>query len=311
MNSLAALLARTSRTFALSIPRLPDPTRHAVTLAYLLFRIADTFEDAAAWPRAQRSAALDAFLGILRDPRLAETGALPPGVAETARAWRDARPSEHDGYLDLVAETPRVLDGLAALSASARRAVLHHAARTAEGMKGFVAQSTAQGGLRLGSLDDLRGYCYVVAGIVGELLTDLFVMDAPALAPAAPTLQRHARAFGEGLQLVNILKDATDDARDGRTYLPPAVPRESVLDLARRDLDEAVTYVHALQSHDAPRGFVEFTALPVALARATLDKLAVEGPGAKLPRATVMSLAADLDQRLDQGAPALGIQSSD
>ncbi len=112
MNSLAALLARTSRTFALSIPRLPDPTRHAVTLAYLLFRIADTFEDAAAWPRAQRSAALDTFLGILRDPHLAETGALPPGVAETARAWRDARPSEHDGYLDLVAETPRVLDGL-------------------------------------------------------------------------------------------------------------------------------------------------------------------------------------------------------
>ncbi len=306
MNPLAALLLRTSRTFALSIPRLPEPTRHAVTLAYLLFRIADTFEDAASWPRSQRSEALDAFLAMLRDPGLVATGEVPPGVEATARGWREAGPSEHPGYLDLLEETPRVLSSLATLSPGARAAVLHHAARTAEGMKGFVARSTAHGSLHLGSLADLRGYCYVVAGIVGELLTDLFVMDAPAVAPAAPTLRAHARAFGEGLQLVNILKDASDDARDGRTYLPADVARPEILSLARGDLDAAVTYVHALQAHEAPRGYVEFTALPVVLARATLDKLEVEGPGAKLPRAEVFSLAAALDDRLDRGAPALG-----
>jgi farnesyl-diphosphate farnesyltransferase len=203
-----------------------------------------------------------------------------------------------------------VLAALAAMPAPERSVVALHAVRTCDGMARVVSAGEEGGRVELSSLRELREYCYIVAGIVGELLTDLFVMDAPALAPAAPTLQQHARAFGEGLQLVNILKDATDDARDGRTYLPPTVPREAVLDLARRDLDDAVTYVHALQSHDAPRGFVEFTALPVALARATLDKLALEGPGAKLPRATVMSLAADLDQRLDQGAPALGASSS-
>jgi len=306
MNPLAALLLRTSRTFALSIPRLPEPTRHAVTLAYLLFRIADTFEDAAAWPRSQRSEALDAFLAMLRDPDLLARGEVPPGVEATAREWRVAGPSDHAGYLDLVTETPQVLASLATLSPDARASVLHHAARTAEGMKGFVARSTAHGSLHLASLEDLQGYCYVVAGIVGELLTDLFVMDAPTVAPAASTLRQHARAFGEGLQLVNILKDALDDARDGRTYLPPDVAREAVLALARRDLDDAVTYVHTLQSHAAPRGFVEFTALPVALARATLNKLETQGAGAKLPRAEVMALAADLDARLDLGAPALG-----
>ena len=36
-------------TFALSIPRLPDPLRGEVTVAYLLFRIADTLEDATSW----------------------------------------------------------------------------------------------------------------------------------------------------------------------------------------------------------------------------------------------------------------------
>ena len=39
-------LVKTSRTFALAIPLLPQPTARQVTVAYLLFRIADTFEDA-------------------------------------------------------------------------------------------------------------------------------------------------------------------------------------------------------------------------------------------------------------------------
>ena len=47
---LEDLLEKTSRTFALSIPVLPEPTRREVMIAYLLFRIADTFEDAAHWP---------------------------------------------------------------------------------------------------------------------------------------------------------------------------------------------------------------------------------------------------------------------
>jgi phytoene/squalene synthetase len=47
MVDLADLLQRTSRTFGLAIPRLSEPTRTEVTIAYLLFRIADTLEDAA------------------------------------------------------------------------------------------------------------------------------------------------------------------------------------------------------------------------------------------------------------------------
>jgi farnesyl-diphosphate farnesyltransferase len=57
--NLDSLLEKTSRTFALSIPMLPEPTRRHVSLAYLLFRVADTFEDAARWPRDRRLAALD------------------------------------------------------------------------------------------------------------------------------------------------------------------------------------------------------------------------------------------------------------
>ena len=45
-DELQALLGETSRTFALAIPRLPEPRMTEVTVAYLLFRIADTFKDA-------------------------------------------------------------------------------------------------------------------------------------------------------------------------------------------------------------------------------------------------------------------------
>lgn len=308
MTDLAGLLERTSRTFALSIPRLPEPTRLAVTLAYLLFRIADTFEDAAVWPRADRAAALTDFLALLADPALVTDGRAPARAAALARAWADARPAEHPGYLDLVAATAGVLDALHDLPSSARAIVVHHARRTAEGMRGFVERSDERGSLHLATLGELRDYCYVVAGIVGELLTDLFVHDAPALATPlveAP-LREGARDFGEALQLVNILKDADDDARDGRTYLPPAVARAEVLALARADLAVATRYVLTLQKGGAPRGFVEFTALPVLLAEETLDSLAREGAGAKLPRERVMQLVAELDARLDAGAPALG-----
>ena len=169
MIDLSGLLERTSRTFALSIPRLPEPTRRATTLAYLLFRIADTFEDAAAWPRAARIQALLDFDELLGDANLALHGVVPPVATVLAEAWTAAHPADHDGYAALVAATPEVLAALADLDVETRAAVIHHARRTAQGMRTFVERSDARGGLRLASLPELRSYCYVVAGIGGEL----------------------------------------------------------------------------------------------------------------------------------------------
>src|SRR5204862_5048117 len=93
MAQLDDLLEKTSRTFALSIPMLPEPTRRHVGISYLLFRIADTFEDAARWSRAKRLAALDELA------RLLET----PGGEERASAhWLADPPVSHAGYLELL-----------------------------------------------------------------------------------------------------------------------------------------------------------------------------------------------------------------
>src|SRR3954447_12731876 len=58
---LRPLLHKTSRTFALSIPLLPEPLQTEVAIAYLLFRIIDTFEDATRWEPRRRAKALGVF----------------------------------------------------------------------------------------------------------------------------------------------------------------------------------------------------------------------------------------------------------
>ncbi len=298
---LEQLLISTSRTFALAIPLLPEPTRREVTVAYLLFRIADTFEDAARWPRQRRTAALADFARLLANPPA------PPEAAALARAWASEVPCDQTGYRDLLAELPQVLDAFFALSPAAVELTREHTLRTARGMAAYVARTDERGELRLRDVDDLRAYCYVVAGIVGELLTELFLLDSPALAPSAAALRRRSRAFGEGLQLVNILKDSASDAVEGRRYLPEDLPRSEVLALARDSLRTAAEYVLLLQSQGAARGLVAFTALPVALARATLDRVEVSGPGTKLTRPEVYAVMQGVHRALDRGEPPLPV----
>jgi farnesyl-diphosphate farnesyltransferase len=125
------------------------------------------------------------------------------------------------------------------------------------------------------------------------------------LAPSAAFLRERAATFGEALQLVNILKDSSADAAEGRSYLPASVPRAEVFALARHDLGVAGDYIRALQGHGAPRGLVEFTALPVLLAKASLDKIESHGPGSKISRPDVYFLTQKLKRALDRNKPAV------
>jgi farnesyl-diphosphate farnesyltransferase len=290
---LLDLLEKTSRTFALSIPPLPEPTRREVTVAYLLFRIADTFEDASHISPEARIRALRDFIGLVAASRSDEEDRL-------AREWTKAGVAPNPGDRELLSEVPFVLDAFRALSPGAVEAIRRHVIRSADGMADFVAR-TRDGRLALSDLDDLKAYCHVVAGLVGEMLTELFLLDRPGLAAEAGALLARAGAFGEALQLVNILKDAASDAAEGRTYLPAAVPPREVFALARRDLVAAGAYIGALERARAPRGILEFTALPVELAWASLEKIEKNGPGSKVTRPEVYLLARRVKHALDAG----------
>jgi farnesyl-diphosphate farnesyltransferase len=299
---LDELLAETSRTFALCIPLLRDATRLQVTIAYLLFRIADTFEDASHWPVTERLAALDEFCALLSG------GHSESDAERLASEWCEKKPSPHAGYMRLIDEVPLVMRAFAALPAEARDIIRDHVIRSAQGMAHFVAltEVTPQGDrLQLHDMQQLRDYCYAVAGIVGEMLTELFLLRAPQLRSAAPYLRARAATFGEALQLVNILKDTNDDFSEGRSYVPRDVDRADVITLARADLESATEYTLALQSGDAPLGIVAFAALPVALAEATLDKLERTGAGAKIGRAEVFRISRHVNQSVARGVPPL------
>lgn len=295
------LLVKTSRTFALAIPLLPKPTHREVTLAYLLFRIADTFEDASVhWRREQQTIALDEFCGLLRDPSEELATRLVPG-------WLSPPPSDHEGYVELVRETPRVMRAFLDLSASARAVIVRHTIRTAELMASFVERTDAEGALQLVSLQDLRDYCYAVAGIVGEMLSDLFILGSESLEPVRSYLDERAAAFGEGLQLVNILKDSAADATEGRFYLPEGVERSEVFDLAHQDLGRAAEYTLKIQENGGPAGVVAFTALPVELARASLERVAEDGAGAKITREQVFEIYERVHRAIAEKRPALAL----
>jgi farnesyl-diphosphate farnesyltransferase len=298
MADLHDLLEKTSRTFALSIPYLPQPTRREVTVAYLLFRIADTFEDSASWSHRQRIRALDLFCDLLAKPRRRR-------VRRLASRWTAGVPIDHGGYQELMAETPFVLDAFFELRPAARELIREHTVRTAQGMAGFVARTDGGGDLRLADLDDLREYCYVVAGIVGEMLTELFLLERPGLAAVAADLRARSRHFGEALQLVNILKDSAFDTTEGRSYLPPGVGRDQIFALARSDLAASAEYIGALQDAGAERGLVAFNAINVLLAFATIDKVEAEGPGAKISRPEVFALVERMEDDLDHDRPVM------
>src|ERR1700712_2271891 len=102
-SGLQLLLQKTSRTFALSIPLLPEPLRTEVGVAYLLFRIIDTFEDATRWEGGRRAAALIGFVRLLEADDGRDAQEMPAG-------WLREPPLEHDGYLELLAAAPRVLE---------------------------------------------------------------------------------------------------------------------------------------------------------------------------------------------------------
>ncbi len=288
MVDLFALLAASSRTFALTIPLLSEPVRTQALLAYLLLRIADTIEDADAWTAERRLEELRSFALLLR------TGTTADQEAFRERLRRDP-PTHHAGYRNLLEHTPEVIAALDALPAAPRGVIAHHTCLTIEGMAASIERIDRLGRLALRDLEELRHYCYIVAGLVGELLTELFLLAEPALLSAATSLRAGARPFGEGLQLTNILKDSDADARQGRLFLPPDVPRAQLLSLARTDLEAAAAYTQTLFEAGASKPLWSFAALPIRLASATLDAIERSGPGAKISRTEVAQIVVDLE----------------
>ncbi|HYE03881.1 MAG TPA: phytoene/squalene synthase family protein [Planctomycetota bacterium] len=207
-----AMLPRVSRTFAACIGLLPRGLRHPVLLAYLLCRIADTIEDTADLPVADK----ERLLAHLR-ACLDEDGG---DAAPLAAAFAAARDDDEA----LTRDADAVLAEYRALPALQRGAIRPWVQEMCDGMAAFArAHAQARPGRldALGSVEDLDRYCYYVAGTVGHLLTELFRLHHRRVTPRHyQRLKALSTSFGLGLQLTNIIKDVVDDRRRGWSFVP-------------------------------------------------------------------------------------------
>jgi farnesyl-diphosphate farnesyltransferase len=221
------ILPHVSRTFALTIPQLPPRLRTTVTNAYLLCRIADTIEDEPALSPTETRVFLERFTNVV-----AGTEAAAALVREvTPRLSERTLPAERE----LVGNMERVIEVTASFGGE-RVAIQRCIDLMCRGMHHYQVTASLAG---LGRSSDLDSYCYYVAGVVGEMLTELFCQYSPAVAAQRVALQELAPSFGEGLQLTNIIKDFWEDRSRGACWFPREVFSRQGIELTRLSQPDA------------------------------------------------------------------------
>lgn len=214
------ILQGVSRTFALTIPQLPPDLRVVVGNAYLLCRIADTIEDSDVLSVEDKKCAYAEFISVVAGTGSAE---------RFAESWCDRLLGKTlAAERDLVRNTARVVRLTRSFSARDRAALLRCVQIMSDGMEAFQEGQFTDG---LQDLAHLDAYCYHVAGVVGEMLTELFCAHSAATAKRQEKLAPLAVSFGQGLQMTNILKDIWDDKERDVCWLPRGTFKQQGFDL--------------------------------------------------------------------------------
>lgn len=294
-------LGGVSRTFALTIPQLPVELRKVVTNAYLLCRIADTLEDEPALSVVQKRHWQERFLAVLRGEEAAQ-----PFAREVTPLLSSATSANER---ELMANTPRVVRCTHSLAAPQRQALIQCVSIMCRGMGHYQAHASLEGLADLGEVDR---YCYYVAGVVGEMLTELFCQYSGDMHERRAEMLALAPSFGQGLQLTNILKDLWDDRQRGVCWLPRrecqafgvdvaslapgrddpafAAALHHMVGMAHAHLRNAFRYTLMVPAKEA--GIRRFCLWAIGLAVLTLRRIAARptyctGRQVKVPRRTV------------------------
>jgi phytoene synthase len=139
----------------------------------------------------------------------------------------------------------------------------------------------------------LARYCHLVAGVVGEVASNVMGRTQPQ------TLE-FAHRLGLAMQLTNIIRDVGDDARRGRIYLPIS------------ELQQFDVKAHEILKRDAPWGYSDrFTALmrfQAERAHRAYDEALAHLPEADRASQKPALMAANIYRRLLREIEAGGFQ---
>lgn len=250
------ILRRTSRSFYLTLRVLPRRVREELSQAYLLARATDTLADASGESVSQRLRVLRSARECLGEPAIA-------GLH--VEAWAGA-PSD-EAERELIKVLPELWRGMSATAPDVRALRQKVMSHILEGQ--IFDLERFSGGSPPLNVEEVERYTYLVAGSVGEFWTDLCARRLGEFSTGNfAEMRRVACRFGQGLQLVNMLRDRVEDARIGRVYLRPGT-EVFYTAKARLYLREVEEYVAALR-HGRLRLAV---ILPAMIGLRTLDLL--------------------------------------
>ncbi len=208
------ILRRVSRSFYLSVLFLPNKLRNPVALGYLLARASDTIADTAELPIELRLEKLQLLARGIQGEALGN--AINDLIASVAPLQKN---ESERALLESLSTCLDWLDRTDVFDREEVRAALEKINRGQlldlerfRDPKQLVALETAA---------DLDEYTYLVAGSAGEFWTRLcFHYLRKFSARTESDMLELGKRYGQGLQLINILRDAGEDLRAGRCYFP-------------------------------------------------------------------------------------------
>lgn len=222
------MLGKVSRSFACVIRQLPPGLCLDICIFYLVLRALDTVEDdmeAYKGREAEKEAELRCFgISSLNDTNCSIVG-VGAGDEKT-----------------LVERFGAVVRVYKSLPQGSRDVILDMTNKMGAGMADYVATDLGQGTLDQEAYDR---YCHLVAGLVGEGLSRIFVArnleGAKLLGQGErfwpfcadpkeqPANLAMANSMGLFLQKTNIIRDYLEDYVDGRAFWPQAVWRKHAI----------------------------------------------------------------------------------
>lgn len=260
----------TSRSFSAVIMELHPELLVAVTVFYLVLRGLDTIEDDTSVP-------LDVKEPLLRDFKNI--------IEKDGWTWNGNRPEEKDRQL--LVEFDNVITEYKALKPAYRKIIKEMTDKMGNGMADFVRKAETEG-ISTQTIEEYDLYCYYVAGLVGDGLTQLFV-EAQFGNPGLLSRPNLHKSMGLFLQKTNIIRDIREDHDDQRHFWPKEIwskhvekfedlfdpqykeaalncSSEMVLN-ALEHIDECLFYLAGLREQSV----FNFCAIPQAMAIATLE----------------------------------------
>jgi phytoene synthase len=225
-------------------------------------------------PPAKR-AAITAFYAFCREVDDIADEVFDPGVAATKLAWWRSEVAASFAGQPTHPATRALMPLVSGYGIEA-----HHLLAVIEGCQMDLEQS------RFLDFAGLARYCDLVAGVVGEVASNIFGRSGES------TLA-YAHRLGLAMQLTNIIRDVGDDARRGRIYLPlDELKRFAVKpgEVLERKYSDRFSALMAFQAERAQRCYDE------ALAQLDEADRATQKPGimmANIYRSLLREIEAD------------------